>query len=111
MNVKIDKLHLLTLVGEDNVAIRIILEEFLENGLELLQKMCNAVSCCDEELVREALHQLKGASGMFGMQSLYEACVELETCPMSELSGHSMIKLREVLVKSHQLAAAAVVVG
>lgn len=109
MKVEIDRLHLMALVGDDAETVAFILDDFLENSLELLERIGAAITRCDELVIREAAHQLKGSSGMFGMQSLSTECAELETLPVGDISGARLLQLREVLVKSHQLASAVVV--
>ncbi|PQJ29386.1 Hpt domain-containing protein [Rubritalea profundi] len=103
MNVEIDKFHLLTLVGDDAEAVGVVLEEFGESGLALVDLMAAARSQGDTEEFRAVTHQLKGAGGMFGMLTLHVVCEQLESTKLVDVTEGKEAELRRVFMKSHQL--------
>ena len=103
MNVEIDKFHILALAGDDRDLVSDILDEFYENGLELVEAIDSARADSNNNSVGANLHQLKGSSGMFGMSSLHALCKELEG-DVTQLNDNEVSKLRECLLRSYQLA-------
>ncbi|MEO1856592.1 MAG: Hpt domain-containing protein [Rubritalea sp.] len=104
VDVEIDKLHLLALVGDDKQAVAEILDDFLGGGLSLLDEMELALSKADIDSFEGTLHQLKGASSMFGLKSVCQICVGLEAESFEGIEVSTLLELRDIFGKSYKLA-------
>jgi len=102
-----DVLHvetLLDLAGDEVDTFLPIVEDFQENGTQLLQQITTCVAASDLAGIRAAAHQLKGSSGMLGMTLLYEQCQEIEHRELSAISPDFTSALQSTFQRSVQLA-------
>ncbi len=104
MRVEINKSQLLALAGSDKGLLLSIVEDFSENGLQMIGEIERATGEGDAEQFKAHIHQLKGASGSLGLKSLYVLCVSMEKMPEGSISGKCVGELRLQLEVSVQLA-------
>ncbi len=102
MPIILDEESLKGLVGDDIEGFIPIVNEFDQNGQELISQISKALQIQDLRGVRASAHQLKGSSGMLGMKALYELCKQAETSKLPELELYA-----EKLTTSHQAAMSA----
>jgi len=88
------------LVGDDVESFLPIIEDFQENGAQLISKISVSAREADLATVRAAAHQLKGSSGMLGMTQLYESCKEIESLELSQIDNGYVSKMTEVFNRS-----------
>lgn len=100
----LDEVQFNDLVGGDAESFQCILDDFEQNGLKLLEDISQAYRQNDAALKTSAAHQLKGSSGMLGMNLLYEECKELEHAELQAWSESRLEKMSRLFQES--LAAA-----
>jgi len=84
----LDKATLLARVGGREDRLRTIIQVFLDESCALLAELSESVARGDALRVQRAAHSLKGAVGVFGMQSVADAACALESMGQSgELHG------------------------
>ena len=64
--------------GHDEELVRTILDSFLSESPELMEKISSAVAVRDMDVVREFSHALKGSSANVNAMALTHAALELE---------------------------------
>jgi len=92
--------QLLDLAGDDITSFLPIINDFEQNGCELLDKIGAAISANNLEDIRAAAHQLKGSSGMLGMTRLFNQCKEIEQKDLYELNAAYLEGMRQTLHSS-----------
>ncbi|MGJ8673780.1 Hpt domain-containing protein [Rubritalea sp.] len=95
----LDISHFRDLVGGDAASFSCILDDFQTVGNGLIESITQEAES-NQQTAKDALHQLKGSSGMLGMSALYSLCKELEKCNTSGFTLDQKTTLREVFVNS-----------
>ncbi len=79
----IDLNHLESYSGGDRAFEQEILSLFVSDAQHQIVKIQDAYRCQDVEMLREAAHQLKGASGNIGARTLQRLTAQIETSALS----------------------------
>ncbi len=95
---------LLDLAGDDKAPFLEIVNDFQENGQDIIRKIKAAILNEDLESVKGLAHQLKGSSGTLGMERLFELCKTLESSSLLEIGAFSKEELSQVFQKSVKAA-------
>ena len=97
-----------SLVCGDVQSFAMILDDFDANGTQLIQTITRR-SPDSTSSAKDALHQLKGSSGMLGLSSLFEMSKEYETKEPFDLSEKEISSLRSLFQQSIDAAREALV--
>ena len=73
----VDRLH--DAIGDDPEFEHVLLDEFLSQSAEILERLAGAIAGNDVAGVRAAAHELKGSSRTIGALAVGEVCQTLET--------------------------------
>lgn len=82
------------IVDGDSETFLPILEDLELNGAELLEAISLEVKAGDLSKVRQAAHQLKGSTGMLGLERVYDLCINMETLELSDINEVFQEELR-----------------
>ena len=88
-----------SLVCGDVQSFAMILDDFDANGTQLIQTISRQPAD-STSAPKDALHQLKGSSGMLGLSSLFEMSKEYETKEPLDLSEKEISSLRSLFQQS-----------
>ncbi|WP_018968783.1 Hpt domain-containing protein [Rubritalea marina] len=88
-----------SLVCGDAETFTLIVDDYELNATTLIKAVADATADSGTQ-VKDALHQLKGSSGMLGMSALYERCAELESIGAVTLSDEQVKALEQLFVQS-----------
>ena len=102
---------LLEMVGPDEPELLLeLLETFLEDSTESVQKMPEVLANNDLMLLQRMVHSLKSTSATFGALYLAELCEIAESALRDERTDVDYPQLVEEIVRAHTLAHDALVV-
>jgi HPt (histidine-containing phosphotransfer) domain-containing protein len=66
-------------IGDDPEFEHVLLDEYLTQSAEILERLAGAIAANDVAGVRAAAHELKGSSRTIGAHAVGEVCQTLET--------------------------------
>ena len=70
--------QLLEVIGGDRDALKELVQSFLDEGPDLVNRLRRAVEADDADALRRAAHTLKGSANDFGALTLARLCREIE---------------------------------
>jgi CheY-like chemotaxis protein/nitrogen-specific signal transduction histidine kinase len=91
-----NKKKLLERFGQDEELIEIVLDSFLSEALQLLEKLENAINKNDFEEIRSNAHALKGSAANVNADLLKLAALELETEAKAGQSDSFSLKFKNI---------------
>ncbi len=100
MSQLINREQLLELVGDDVETFLPIVDDFADNGKTLIATMQASIEAEQLTELKSAAHQLKGSSGMLGMEKLYQMCKLVEEAEIAQLDTTFIYDLNNVFSAS-----------
>jgi len=93
----LDTTQLFGLSGGNMESLRPIIDDFESSANDMLIKINVAVETNKLEEVRAAAHQLKGTSGMLGMNQLYKLSENIESLRLEDITPTYLDSLKGTL--------------
>jgi signal transduction histidine kinase/CheY-like chemotaxis protein len=87
--------QLLEVIGGDREALKELVQSFLDEGPDLVNRLRGAVEVNDAEALRRAAHTLKGSATDFGALTLASLCREIEAMGRASEVGAAANKVLE----------------
>lgn len=81
-----------------------ILEDLEVNGAKLLEKISLASQARELNKVKQAAHQLKGSTGMLGLERTYDLCTSVETLEGADINDAFLKDLHDAFYEGLSLA-------
>ena len=100
----VNKTYLTDMAGSDQEMFLGIVDEFKTNSTHILTQLQDALEQGKTEAVPRLAHQLKGSSGMLGMEQLFEHCKKIETIDPAKIDSEFLSELNTCLNDSVTLA-------
>lgn len=93
----LDDSGLRELLGDDDLAIQMVLTSFLDSSKLIYSDIEKAAAVVDRDALEHAAHKLKSASYSVGATALGDACQKLEdcVCESGEQEIFSLLKIIE----------------
>ena len=95
--------QLLEVIGGDREAFKDLVQSFLDEGPELVNRLQRAVAANEADALRRAAHTLKGSAADFGAVTLTRLCREIEALGRAGEVAAASVKVEEA-VREYQKA-------
>jgi CheY-like chemotaxis protein len=94
--------QLLEVIGGDRESLKDLIQSFLEEGPELVNRLRQAVAANEADTLRRTAHTLKGSAADFGAVALASLCREIEALGRAGEVAAATAKVEETVHEYHR---------